>query len=87
MIAEIEMSEILTIADNLGPEKIIQIYDPATNLQAAVVIDNVAAGPAIGGTRVPVRVQLIRQPPCRPPSEPIVNEGNRVCEPTCSAAR
>ena len=38
--------------DELGPEKIIELYDPATSLKAIVVVDNVAAGPAIGGVRM-----------------------------------
>lgn len=39
-------------ADDLGPEKIVHIYDPHSGLKAIVVIDNVAAGPAIGGVRM-----------------------------------
>lgn len=38
--------------DPLGPEKILQIYDPPSGLRAVVVIDNTALGPAIGGVRV-----------------------------------
>lgn len=38
--------------DDLGPEKIVEIYDPQTELKAVVVVDNVAAGPAIGGVRM-----------------------------------
>ena len=41
-----------TFADDLGPEKVIELYDPSTSLKAVVVIDNVAAGPAIGGVRM-----------------------------------
>ncbi|NIQ01346.1 MAG: Glu/Leu/Phe/Val dehydrogenase [Nitrospinaceae bacterium] len=39
-------------ADKLGPEKIIHIYDPKTQLRAIVAIDNLALGPAIGGCRM-----------------------------------
>lgn len=39
-------------ADEYGPEKTIFIYEPRTGLKAIVVIDNVAAGPAIGGIRM-----------------------------------
>jgi glutamate dehydrogenase (NAD(P)+) len=39
-------------ADDLGPEQIIHIYDPKTQLRAIVAIDNLALGPAIGGTRM-----------------------------------
>lgn len=39
-------------ADELGPAKIIEIYDPTTTLRAVLVVDNVAIGPAIGGVRM-----------------------------------
>lgn len=39
-------------ADDLGPEKVIEIYDPSTRLQAVLVVDNVAVGPSIGGVRM-----------------------------------
>jgi glutamate dehydrogenase (NAD(P)+) len=38
--------------DDLGPEKIVHIYEPRLDLRAIVVIDNVAAGPSIGGVRM-----------------------------------
>lgn len=38
--------------DRLGPEKLIELYDPLVGLRAIVVVDNTAAGPAIGGTRM-----------------------------------
>ncbi|MFQ5716295.1 MAG: Glu/Leu/Phe/Val dehydrogenase [Nitrospinales bacterium] len=39
-------------ADDLGPEKIIHIYEPKSKLKAIVVIDNLSLGPAIGGCRM-----------------------------------
>jgi glutamate dehydrogenase/leucine dehydrogenase len=39
-------------ADALGPEKIVEIYEPRIGLKAIVVIDNSACGPAIGGIRM-----------------------------------
>jgi len=39
-------------ADALGPEKILEIYEPRIGLKAVVVIDNVACGHAIGGIRM-----------------------------------
>ena len=48
--------EPFSFADELGPEKIIHIHDPATSLKAILVIDNVAAGPSIGGVRIAVDV-------------------------------
>jgi glutamate dehydrogenase (NAD(P)+) len=38
--------------DPLGPDKIVEIYEPRIDLKAIVVIDNVACGPAIGGVRM-----------------------------------
>jgi glutamate dehydrogenase (NAD(P)+) len=46
------MSDPLDWADEIGPEKVIWIYEPATGLRAVVVVDNVAAGPSIGGVRM-----------------------------------
>ena len=39
-------------ADGLGPEKVIHLYEPRSGLKAILVVDNVAAGPAIGGVRM-----------------------------------
>lgn len=39
-------------ADDLGPGKILHLYDPMTHLKAIVVVDNVVRGPAIGGVRM-----------------------------------
>ncbi len=38
--------------DNIGPFKIIEVYDPAVNLRGTLVVDNVARGPSIGGVRM-----------------------------------
>jgi glutamate dehydrogenase (NAD(P)+) len=46
------MADISEFADDLGPAKIIQVYEPSINLKAVLVVDNVAAGPAIGGVRM-----------------------------------
>jgi len=50
------MTTEFAFTDDLGPEKVIEIYDPATGLEAILVVDNVAAGPAIGGVRMAVDV-------------------------------
>jgi len=50
------MSDISRFADELGPAKIIQVYAPAIGLKAALVVDNVAAGPALGGVRMALDV-------------------------------
>jgi glutamate dehydrogenase/leucine dehydrogenase len=45
-------TNMLPFSDDLGPRKIIHIYNPQSGLKAIVAIDNVAAGPAIGGVRM-----------------------------------
>jgi len=46
------MKDIFDFADELGPIKIVHVYDPKCGLKAVVAIDNVARGPAIGGVRM-----------------------------------
>ncbi len=40
------------LSDDLGPEKVILINEPEVGLRAILVVDNTAAGPAIGGIRM-----------------------------------
>ena len=44
--------------DDLGPKTILHLYQAARNLKAIVVVDNVAAGPSIGGVRIAPDVSL-----------------------------
>lgn len=46
------MADLFRFTDELGPEKIMHIYQPSLGLKAIVVIDNSAAGPGIGGVRM-----------------------------------
>lgn len=46
------MGEIFRFADELGPLKVIHVYEPSVNLKAILVVDNIARGPAIGGMRM-----------------------------------
>ena len=46
------MKDIFEFADELGPIKIVHLYDPKRSLKAVVAIDNVARGPSIGGIRM-----------------------------------
>jgi hypothetical protein len=46
------VEHIFGFADDMGPEKIVHIHEPRAGLRAIVVIDNTAAGPAVGGTRM-----------------------------------
>ncbi len=43
---------VFDFADELGPIKVVHIYEPATGLKAVVAVDNVACGPSIGGIRM-----------------------------------
>jgi glutamate dehydrogenase (NAD(P)+) len=45
-------------SDDLGPKSILHIYEPAIGLKAIAVVDNTAAGTAIGGTRMAPDVSL-----------------------------
>ncbi len=45
-------SDPFSLADELGPLKIVHIHRPAIGLRAIVAVDNVACGPAIGGARM-----------------------------------
>ena len=40
------------LSDEFGPEKILLIREPKVGLEAILVVDNTAAGPAIGGIRM-----------------------------------
>lgn len=46
------MADLFELADDIGPAKIIHVHEPAIGLRAVLVVDNVAAGPAIGGVRM-----------------------------------
>jgi len=46
------MEDVFALADDLGPLKIVHIHRPQVGLRAAVAVDNVACGPAIGGVRM-----------------------------------
>ena len=53
------MEPAFTFCDGLGPEKILHLYHPdESELKAILVIDNVAMGPSIGGTRMAPDVSL-----------------------------
>jgi len=45
-------------ADEWGPEKVLQVYNPKTGMRGSVVIDNTARGPAKGGIRMTPTVDL-----------------------------
>ena len=43
------MTEWMTHLDDIGPEKIVHVYDPETNLRGVVVVDCTALGETVGG--------------------------------------
>lgn len=46
------MQDTFAFNDELGPAKMIHIYEPSLGLKAVLVVDNVAMGPSIGGLRM-----------------------------------
>jgi glutamate dehydrogenase (NAD(P)+) len=46
------MAEAFRFADELGPKRVIHVYEPSVGLRGTLVVDNVATGPAIGGLRM-----------------------------------
>ncbi len=52
------MTDSVELGDDLGPAKVIQVYEPSLGLRAALVVDNVARGPAIGGLRMAMDVSV-----------------------------
>lgn len=52
------MTEVIELGDEIGPVKVVQVREPALGLEAALVIDNLARGPAIGGLRIAPDVSI-----------------------------
>jgi glutamate dehydrogenase (NAD(P)+) len=52
------MAEVFELYDELGPAKVIHVYEPEIGLKGILVVDNVAAGPSIGGLRMAPDVSL-----------------------------
>jgi glutamate dehydrogenase (NAD(P)+) len=50
--------DMFRFADDLGPEKIIHVTEPGLGLRGILVVDNVAAGPSIGGCRMALDVSV-----------------------------
>lgn len=46
------MEMLSRFADQYGPAKILHVYEPKAGLKGILVVDNVAAGPSIGGIRM-----------------------------------
>ena len=50
--------EIAKFADELGPEKILEVYDSKSGMKGFTVIDNTSLGPAKGGIRMTSSVDV-----------------------------
>jgi glutamate dehydrogenase (NAD(P)+) len=46
------MENCFAFADELGPTKIVHVYEPSIQLRGILVVDNCARGPSIGGLRM-----------------------------------
>ena len=46
------MEDIFRFSDDLGPAKILHVFEPSIGLKGVLVIDNVAKGPSMGGLRM-----------------------------------
>ncbi|MGE0821882.1 MAG: Glu/Leu/Phe/Val dehydrogenase [Candidatus Binatia bacterium] len=53
------MEDLFALADELGPQLIAHVYEPALGLKAVVAVDNTACGPAIGGVRMAADVTAL----------------------------
>lgn len=52
------MQDVFSRSDELGPSKVIHVYEPSVGLKGILVVDNVATGPSIGGVRIAPDVSL-----------------------------
>lgn len=43
---------VFQYSDEIGPEKVLYVYDPKVKMKGILVLDNVVRGPAIGGVRM-----------------------------------
>lgn len=46
------MDDVFSFADEFGPARVVHVHEAAVGLRAVLVVDNTAAGPAIGGVRM-----------------------------------
>jgi glutamate dehydrogenase (NAD(P)+) len=46
------MADEFRFTDELGPKRVVHVYEPSVGLRGTLVVDNVATGPSIGGLRM-----------------------------------
>jgi glutamate dehydrogenase (NAD(P)+) len=52
LLRVLEETNVSAFFDSWGPAEVLQVYDPETNMQGILVIDNLAMGPGLGGIRI-----------------------------------
>jgi len=52
------LDNVFSLSDSLGPALVIHVTEPGIGLRGILVVDNVAAGPSIGGLRMAEDVSL-----------------------------
>src|SRR3989344_4306177 len=50
--------DLSEVKDDIGPEKILEVYDPSSGMRGFTVIDNTSLGPAKGGIRMTPSVNV-----------------------------
>ena len=72
-------TDVLLCSDDLGPAKTILVREPRRGLKAALVVDNVACGPSIGGLRMAPDVSIeIRADNVNRPQTKLVLQGANI---------
>ena len=52
VIDALNQVNVSAFLDTWGPERVIQVYDPESQMKGVLVIDNTALGPGKGGIRI-----------------------------------
>jgi len=52
LLRVLEDTNVSAFFDSWGPAEVLQVYDPETNMQGILVIDNLAMGSGLGGIRI-----------------------------------
>jgi glutamate dehydrogenase (NAD(P)+) len=52
LLRVLEETNVSAFFDKWGPTEVLQVYNPETNMQGVLVIDNLAMGAGIGGIRI-----------------------------------
>jgi len=90
------MADPFEYADEFGPAKIVHVHEPRLGLRGILVVDNTAAGPAIGGLRMAADaslsecVRLARAMSLKNAAAGLAHGGGKsvlIADPKCSPGR